>query len=195
MKAQLKDWFNYVRKLETPVNSAYLQSLLITGSRREEMAGLKWADVDFRWHSMTIRDKVEGTRVIPLTPYLSFLIGSLPRRNEFVFSSVTSEDGKIVNARSAHLKACSAAGIDGLTLHGLRRSFKMLTETWVAVPVGVVAQIMGHKPSATAEKHYSHRPLDVLQKWHDEIEAWLLSEAAIEFSLDDSKIVRLASNV
>ena len=44
-----------------------------------------------------------------------------------------------------------------MTLHGLRRSFKSLTE-WLEVPVGVVAQIQGHKPSATAEKHYTVRP-------------------------------------
>jgi cytochrome c2 len=30
------------------------------------------------------------------------------------------------------------AGLEGLTLHGLRRSFKSLTE-WLEVPVGVVA--------------------------------------------------------
>jgi intergrase/recombinase len=49
------------------------------------------------------------------------------------------------------------------------------------VPVGVVAQIMGHKPSALAEKHYRRRPLDLLRKWHDTIEAWLLEQAGIEF--------------
>ena len=32
------------------------------------------------------------------------------------------------------------------------RSPHVLTE-WLEVPAGVVAQIMGHKPSATAEKH------------------------------------------
>ena len=35
-------------------------------------------------------------------------------------------------------------------LHRLRRSFNSLTE-WLETPAGVVAQIMGHKPSATAE--------------------------------------------
>ncbi|EAW31092.1 hypothetical protein GP2143_03188 [marine gamma proteobacterium HTCC2143] len=40
--------------------------------------------------------------------------------------------------------------IDDLTLDGLRWSFKMLTENRVAVPVGVVAQIMGHRLSASA---------------------------------------------
>ena len=47
------------------------------------------------------------------------------------------------------------------------------------MPVGVVAQIMGHKPSATAEKHYTVRPLDLLRVHHEKIEAWILEQAGI----------------
>jgi integrase len=66
--------------------------------------------------------------------------------------------------QKAHSQACAAAGIDGLTLHGLRRSFKSLTE-WLEIPAGVVAQIMGHKPSAIAEKHYRRRPHQMFCFW------------------------------
>ena len=65
-------------------------------------------------------------------------------------------------------QACAVAGNNGLTLHGLRRSFKSLTE-WLEVPAGVVAQIMGHKPSATAKKPYTVRPLDLLRAHHEKI--------------------------
>ena len=68
---------------------------------------------------------------------------------------------------------------DDPTLHGLRRSFASLTE-WLEVPAGVVAQIMGHKPSATAEKHYKRRPLDLLRVHHEKIEAWILEQAGIK---------------
>ena len=61
----------------------------------------------------------------------------------------------------------------------MRRSFATLSE-WVEVPVGIVAQIMGHKPSATAEKHYRRRPVDLLRLWHTKIEGWILAEAGIE---------------
>ncbi|HAX1722310.1 TPA: preprotein translocase, partial [Escherichia coli] len=44
------------------------------------------------------------------------------------------------------------------------------------VPTGIVAQIMGHKPSALAEKHYRRRPLDLLRKWHEKIETWILEQ-------------------
>jgi integrase len=92
----------------------------------------------------------------------------------------TSAKGHISVPNTPHTRACRTVGLDGLTLHGLRRSFKSLTE-WLEVPVGVVAQIQGHKPSATAEKHYTVRPLELLRVHHEKIERWLLEQAEIKF--------------
>jgi integrase len=178
-KEQLPIWFKSVRQIKNKIISAYLQTLLLTGARREEIAGLRWADVDFKWCSLTIKDKVEGTRTIPLTPYVASLLSPLPRVNQFVFSSPTAKSGRLQEPRFQHNNALSVAGIEGLTIHGLRRSFGTLSE-WVEVPAGVVAQIMGHKPSATAEKHYRQRPLDLLRMWHIKVEEWILNEAGIE---------------
>lgn len=178
-RAQIQPWFEAVKKINNPVISAYLQSLLLTGARRNELASLQWQDVDFKWKSMTIRDKVEGLRVIPLTPYVEQLIAVLPRRNEFVFSSPSAASGRLEEPRNPHNKALTAAALPALSLHGLRRSFGTLSE-WVEVPAGIVAQIMGHKPSAIAEKHYIQRELDLLHLWHVKIEQWILQEAGIE---------------
>jgi integrase len=178
-REQLSAWFAAVRQLANPVIAAYLQALLLTGARREELGTLTWEHLDFRWGSMTIRDKIEGERTIPLTPYVASLLAALPRRNAWVFSSPTAAAGRLVEPRIAHNRALTAAGLPDLTLHGLRRSFGTLSE-WVEMPTGVVAQIMGHKPSATAEKHYRRRPLDLLRQWHTRLEAWLLTEAGIE---------------
>jgi integrase len=179
-REQLPAWFDAVRRICNPVISAYLQALLLTGARREELAALRWADVDFQWRSMSIKDKVEGTRTIPLTPYTAALMSALPRRNEYVFSSPGAASGYIEEPRIAHTKAIAAAGFPHVSLHGLRRSFGTLCE-WVEVPAGISAQIMGHKPSALAEKHYRRRPLDLLRKWHDKIESWILEQAGIDF--------------
>lgn len=184
-REQLKAWFDAVRAIPNFVLSAYLQGLLITGARREELAALKWEDVDLRWRSLTLDDKVEGTggRTIPLPPYLANLLAEQKKRDKdqspWVFPSPRSEDGKIAEPRIAHVKALRIAGLPHVSLHGLRRSFGTLSE-WVEVPVGVVAQIQGHKPSAIAEKHYRRRPLDLLRKWHDQIEAWMLEQAGVE---------------
>jgi len=179
-REQLPLWFEHIRKLANPVHSAYLQALLLTGARREELAPLKWDDVDFQWQSLTIKDKVEGSRTIPLTPFVASLLAALPRRNEWVFSSPAAASGRLMEPRIGHNKALTAAGLPALSLHGLRRSFGTLAE-WVEVPAGVVAQLMGHKPSATAEKHYRRRPLDLLRQWHTKIEAWILEQAGIDF--------------
>ena len=180
LKEQLPAWFAAVRALGNPVISAYLQAVLLTGARPGEVKAMRWIDINTQWRGLTIRDKVEGERVIPLTPYLHQLIASLPRHNEWVFASTRSKGAPITEPNHANDRACKVAGIDGLTLHGLRRSFKSLTE-WLEVPTGVVAQIQGHKPSATAEKHYTVRPLDLLRLHHERIEAWILEHAGVPF--------------
>lgn len=202
-REQLPSWFAGVREIHNPVISVYLQALLLTGARREELAGLQWSDVDFKWRSLKIRDKVAGSRMIPLTPYLANLLWVLKQRNDtpptvrqlsrmeklrkpswkpsrWVFSSPTSASGRLAEPRIAHNEVLIAAGLPHITLHGLRRSFGTLCE-WVEMPSGISAQIMGHKPSALAEKHYRRRPLDLLRMWHDKIEVWILEQAEIQF--------------
>lgn len=211
-REQLRLWFEGVRtKIHNRRAAAYLQGMLITGARPNELAGLKWADVDFQWRSIVIRDKVEGERTIPLTPYLESLLRELKVWNEtrppafrilhgrkvandltdwepseFVFESRRSESGRVENAGTLHRDMLRDIGIPNVTLHGLRRSFGSLSE-WCEVPAGIVAQIMGHKPSATAEKHYRVRPLDLLRMWHSRIEGWMLEQAGIEQPTEQGK--------
>lgn len=214
LREQLAAWFKHVRAIPNPVIAAYLQTLLLTGARREELATLRWEDINWTWKGLTIRDKVEDNRAVPLTPYVASLLAALPRRNAWVFASArvvsldpkhvarreryhakhgteapsdavvaASASGRLVEPSIAHRAAGAAAGIEGLTLHGLRRSFASLTE-WLEIPAGVVAQIQGHKPSATAEKHYKRRPLDLLRVHHERIEAWMLEQAGVEFKAE-----------
>lgn len=182
-REQLAAWFQAVTNDSNPVAAAYLQGLLLTGARREELARLRWDEVDFQWKALRIRDKVEGERTIPLTQYMAQLLSRLPRqpRNPYVFTSSASASGRLQDARANHTRALKSAGLPHVTLHGLRRSFGTLSE-WVEVPVGVVAQIQGHKPSAIAEKHYRVRPLDLLRLHHERIEAWILEQANIHLA-------------
>jgi len=177
-REQLAAWFDAVRQIGNPAIAAYLQTLLLTGARPGEVLGLRWDDVNLKWKGITIRDKVEGERVIPLTSYVHHLIAVLPRRGEWVFAG--AGDHALTRPAKNLATACTVAGVDHVSLHGLRRSFKSLTE-WLEIPAGVVAQIMGHKPSATAEKHYTVRPLDLLRVHHEKIEAWILEQAGIVF--------------
>lgn len=182
LREQLKPWFAAVRAIPNQAQGAYLQTLLLTGARPNEILTLRRADVDFRWKRLTIRDKVEGERQIPLTPYVLSLLSALPKTSTWVFEgrSTMADVGPVPMSKPhrIHAHACASAGIEGLTLHGLRRSFGTLSE-WLDIPAGVVAQIQGHKPSATAEKHYRVRPLDLLRVHHERVEAWILEQSGV----------------
>ncbi len=177
-KEQLAAWFKTVRAIGNPTISAYLQGLLLTGSRRTEWQLLSWRDVDFKGKKLTIRDKVEGQRTIPLTPYVASLLRMLTHDTDYVFGSTSSKHKHVIGVSKPHAKAVSEAGLPHLSLHGLRRSFATLSE-WLELPVGVVAQIQGHKPSAIAEKHYKRRPVDLLRMHHVKFETWIVRQAKI----------------
>ena len=179
--AQVPGWWAGVEQLSNRTASAYLRALLLTGARREELAAMKWADVDFQWCKLTIADKVEDTRTIPLTPYLAQLLATLPRINEFVFAS-TGKSGRIADTRASHAKALQSASISSLTIHGLRRSFSLLGEA-AGAPAGAIAQVMGHKPSATAEG-YRPRSVDALRPFLTLIEAHTLKLAGVQFDAE-----------
>jgi integrase len=178
--AQLPGWWQGVEQLKNRTASVYLKALVLTGARKEELAGLTWANIDFKWRKLTLADKVEQTRTIPLTPYLAHLFATLPRVNAFVFASA-SKAGRISDARSSHKKALQIAEIDHLTFHGLRRTFTQRGRS--VVPAGAVAQIAGHKPSATAEG-YAVLPLDDLRPYAALIEAQILEQAGIKFDVN-----------
>jgi hypothetical protein len=59
-----------------------------------------------------------------------------------------------------------------------RAPVRLLNES-VEMPAGIIVQIIGHKPSAVAEKHYPRRPLDLLRVLREKIERWILTEAGI----------------
>lgn len=179
-KEQLPSFFKAVLALDNPYMTAYILITLITGARRNEIAKLKWKDIDFKWNTMHISDKIDDDgRTIPLTPYVKSLLTALHRHNDYVFYSERSSTTYIVEPTKSLKLAARNAGLDDLSIHGLRRSFKTLSE-WVSLPSGIVAQIAGHKPSGTEEKHYTVRPIDLLRKWHTEYENWLLVEANIK---------------
>ena len=194
-REQLPAWFAHVRQIQNPAIAAYLQCLLLTGARREELAELKWEDVNFQWRGMELKDKIEGRRAVPLTPFVAHLLATLPRRNEWVFSSPTSASGRLTEPSIAHRQACTAAGLE-LTLHGLRRSFASLCE-WLDIPGGISAQIQGHAPQGVREQNYIRRPLDLLRVHHERIEAWILEQAGVQFDAqaEPGKLRMVAGNV
>lgn len=89
--------------------------------------------------------------------------------------------GGLTEPNTPQTRACKATGLAGLALHGLRQSFKSLTE-WLEVPIGMEAQIQGNKPSATAEKHDTVQPMELLRVHLKRIKGWILQQAGNAFN-------------
>lgn len=179
---QLKSWFLAVNDINNIMHRTFLQISILTGPRSESMRSITYSKIDFKWKTISIWDKVEQEdRIIPMTPYVESLLKLLPRHpnSDFVFWSEQSKSGHITDIRKNYYRALEEKGLPRFTIHDLRRSFSNLAE-WLEIPTGVVAQIMGHKPSATAEKHYKDRPVDLLRLHHTKIETWILEEAGIK---------------
>ncbi len=183
---QLATWFKAVNDLPNIMHRAFLQITILTGPRSESMRGLEDHLLDFKWKTIKVWDKVDQDyRIIPMTRYVEKLLLSLPKHPEsnYVFWSTNSDCGYVTDVRKKYYQHLKEKGLPRFTIHDLRRSFSNLTE-WLDVPAGVVAQIMGHKPSATQEKHYKDRPVDLLRIHHQRIEDWILTEAGI---MDEEK--------
>jgi integrase len=199
-KSHLAEWFKAVEGIKSHEINVFLQVLLLSGARRNELLNLQWTHIDERTPAnIWIHDKVEqeAGRYVPIGPFALWLLKSLPKRKwtdekgkaqevPWVFSSAEVENQRIHHdsAGAAHARALAKARVAHVSIHGLRRSYSSLSE-WLEIPAGIVAQIQGHKPSATAEKHYKRRPLELLAQWHCRFEGWILEQAGIE--LDSGK--------
>ena len=116
-REQLAAWFQAVQQLPEPAHRAYLQALLLTGARSAELLRLQWRDVDLQWNTLTIGDKVDGKRVIPLTPYVRAQMQALPRCGRYVFTTARTRLGEhMARCNRQHNQVVAAAGLPHITL-------------------------------------------------------------------------------
>jgi len=185
--AQLSGWWRSLEKHGEAVSRDYLRALVLTGARREEMAGLTWNHVDFKWNRLTLADKVGKYRSFPMSGYLASLLKrQQPKQNAFVFFG-EGEGGHIVNPSFCMTKALEGAEIGHVTIHGLRRTFSRLAEA-AGAPAGAVDQIMGHAAKDVSED-YRWRDFDTLAPVMDKVERYILKVAKIKFTRSRGKSV------
>lgn len=176
-RSQLKSWWLACEMIENQVAMTYLKIALLTGARREELLSLEWKDVDLRWASCVFKNTKNGdSRTIPLGSYTKKLIADLPRVNDFIFSSNTSESGAFREPAKFIESIKEKTGLH-ISSHDLRRSFATLSE-WAELPDGAIKQLIGHKPNGVTEAHYKRRPLDLLRSMVQRYEDFILAEVA-----------------
>jgi integrase len=102
--------------------------LLLTGQRRGEWAGARWSEIDFDravWTLPASRSKTGVEHLLPLTPEVIEILGTIPRINgsPLIFPSSRLASGQPVSGFSKGLWTVHRlSGTSGWTWHDLRRT-------------------------------------------------------------------------
>jgi integrase len=138
----------------------FIRMLVLTAQRRNEVASMRWADVDIDTATWTIRSedtKADRANVVPLSPLALDILRAAPEIGPFVFTT----DGETHFQAFAKMKATldkyiAAKGepLAGWTLHDLRRS-AATHMVRLGTPELVVSRILNHAATGVTAKVYA----------------------------------------
>jgi integrase len=142
------------------VNQARLWAL--TGCRRNEIAGLKWGEVDFERSLLILGDTKTGRSIRPLGAAALALLNDLRAKSEekavFVFPAVRG-DGFYVGTKRVWPEVVKKANLEGVTPHTLRHTLGSAAAS-AGEALLMVGSILGHANARSTQiyAHIAHDP-------------------------------------
>jgi integrase len=145
-----------------------------TGLRRGELIALRWGDVDFTAHKLTVRRAISAgveasstksrrAREVPLPDQAAAGLDRLSKRTEFtgsdeyVFANRLGRRLDPTALRRRFERARDAAGLPPLRFHDLRHSYGSLLVAG-GVDLQSIKAAMGHSRITTTERYLHARP-------------------------------------
>jgi integrase len=132
----------------------------LTGCRRNEIAALRWSEVDFPRGLLVLSETKTGRSIRPLGAAAIALLQSLPRKamTAFVFPAEAGE-GHYQGTKRLWAKAIKKAKLPGVTPHTLRHTVGS-TAISSGEALALTGAILGHtNPRSTAiYAHIQHDP-------------------------------------
>lgn len=175
------------------INIARLWAL--TGCRRNEIAGLKWEEVDFENGMLVLEDSKTGQSMRPLGAAALTLLQQIERTedSEFVFPADSGE-GHFQGTKTPWARAIRKAELPGVTPHTLRHTIGS-TAISTGEAMALTGAILGHSnPRSTAiYAHIQHEPSrKAANRVSKKIAAALLPQAVPTgpLTLEDQKLLQ-----
>lgn len=138
----------------------YIRTLMLTGQRRAEVAGMKWADVDLEAATWTLasEDTKSGRgHLVPLSAPVVAMLEVLPRLGEYVFTTDGETHVRSYSKTKARLDTFIAAKGGEMApwrLHDLRRT--AATEmVRLGITTETVGRVLNHAPQGITAKVYA----------------------------------------
>jgi integrase len=127
-----------------------------TGMRKSEVLNLRWSQLDLKAGAVRLEaedTKTEEPRVVYLTERVLQTLAEQPRLLHAQFVFVNPGTGKPwQDMQGAVERARKAAGLEGIWVHDLRRSFVTLARR-SGLPESVVARFSGHRTAAVFKRY------------------------------------------
>jgi integrase len=162
---------------------AIVKLLMLTGARRDEVASLRWDEIDLEGALITLPPvRMKGKRLheIPLAPKALEILRAQPRRDrELVFGYGVRgfQDWSGAKKDLEAQLAASGVVINNWRLHDLRRSISTTMHERLGVMPHIVEAVLAHSDGhlrGVAGVYNKSRYLDqkrrALEKWADHIE-------------------------
>lgn len=129
---------------------SYFALLLLTGLRKMELLGARWADVDFDAGTLRLGQTKNGKpRHVPLPAVAVEILRALPSRDDtsgWIFPTtghLRSKTGHLTDAKSAWKRLRRRAKLSDATVHDLRRTLgSRLAIAGANLPT--IAGVLGH---------------------------------------------------
>ena len=167
-----------------------VRTLLLTGQRREEVAGMAWAELSNDLSLWTIpesRAKNGAVHLVPLAPPVRDLLRDSPRINELVFPGLRGSFNGFSKSKTA---LDARAGVANWRLHDLRRTMATGLQR-LGVRLEVTEAILNHVSGSRAgivgiyQRHdWAKEKEAALGAWAAHVAALIEGRATVENVVD-----------
>ena len=151
-----------------PKAVAIMRLWALTGCRRDEIAGLRWTEIDFEHFCLRLAATKTGRSVRPLAGAALALLQAQPREPsaEFVFPS---EDGRTFYQGTKRFwpKVVARAGLPGVTPHTLRHTIGSAAVS-SGETLAMTGALLGHA-NARSTSIYAHMQQDPARRAADRV--------------------------
>ncbi|MGH8588406.1 MAG: tyrosine-type recombinase/integrase [Gammaproteobacteria bacterium] len=167
------------------------QVLMLTGQRRGEVCGMRWADVDLDARLWVMAETKGGRpHVVPLVERSCAILGPLPRLGPYVFS--TRGDRPVSGLSKCKQRLDRVSGIEGWIFHDLRRTVRTALAR-LGFEKHVCDRVLGHV-TADISRHYDHweylpQKRVALAAWAEELERIIEGGAAKVVGISAKRVI------
>jgi integrase len=192
---QLPDFYRAVVNLESATARDYIVLLLLTGMRRGEAAGLRWANVDLAQKMLRLPREVTKAKrelALPMSSAVHDMLvarRSMVKDSAFVFPG-PGETGHITSADHAFGEIERATGIK-LSAHDMRRSFASVAGDTEGVSWLAIKLLLNHATKGDVTAGYVQISNEQLRQAVQRVCDKMLALCGVR-PIEDAKVARLA---